>query len=109
MSSLFLSHSGVVDMTAAEPGYNALIVLTNPGSLFTNAFIQVLKTPYADLVRKLDRDGDSEIQWDEILPQVRGSGRGLLSGTVMGSADRPQHAFARSLGVWTPKTMTAGR
>lgn len=99
--SLFLQHSGVIDMTAAEPGYNALADSINPGSMFTNALVKVLKTPYAELVRNLDRDGDREIQWDEILPQVRGLAARVYQNQV-GLYDHAQQAFALSLGVWTP-------
>jgi hypothetical protein len=101
VASLFLRHSGLVDITAAEPGFCGKLDRHKSGSLFTNAFIQVLKTPYADLVRHLDRDNDGQMQWDEILPQLRGLAAQFDQQQNDGDV---QQAFATSLGIWMPFT-----
>jgi hypothetical protein len=105
VSALFLHHSGLVDITAAEPGFYGKVDAQKPGSYFTNALVRILKTPYAELVRQLDRDGDGQLQWDEALPQLRGLAarydRARLIEINHGDL-RPQQAYATSLGCWTP-------
>jgi hypothetical protein len=105
VESLFLLHAGVVDLTAAEPGTPAATSKTKPGSHFTNALLGALAAPHADLVRGLDRDGDRFIQWDELLPQVRGAAAASHQ-RENPAVKRPQHAYAWSLGEWKP---VAGR
>jgi hypothetical protein len=111
MASLFLQHSGVVDITAAEPGYCGKIDLDKAGSLFTNALVRILKTPHAELIRNLDRDGDRHLQWDELLPQLRGVAaeydRAQMEKHTNEHDIRPQQAFAISLGRWVPAVSNA--
>jgi hypothetical protein len=111
VNSLFLRHSGLVDVTAAEPGFCGKIDLKKPGSLFTNALVRILKTPHSELIRNLDTDGDGQLQWDEILPQLRGLAaqydrrqmdeRAAQTGENVSDVI-PQQASATSLGRWTP-------
>lgn len=106
---LFLSHSGMVDITAAEPGYNARTSFPSTGSHFTNAFLEILKAPHSELVGNLDRDRDGAVQWDEFLPQLRGD---AAQRDLRPAGDRSQQAYAWSLGRWTPPsptTTTVGR
>jgi hypothetical protein len=106
LNCLFLSHSGVVDITAAEPGFKARVDAQS-GSLFTNALIRVLNTPWDRLVAGLDRDRDGHIQWDELLPQVRGLAA-RYEEQQTGAA--VQQAYATKLGVWLPMVgTTSGR
>jgi hypothetical protein len=105
MANLFLRHNGLVDITAAEPGYCGKIDLDKSGSLFTNALVRILKTPHAELVRHLDRDGDSHLQWDEILPQLRGVAAEYDRAQTLkhyNEVVHPQQAYAYSLGRWMP-------
>lgn len=99
---LFLSHRGVVDITAAAPGQLAAVDARGPGSHFTNAVIEVLTTPHPSLVSALDRNGDRAIQWAELLPQVRtvAAARHRTAGGV--GSGGPQQATARALGTWAP-------
>lgn len=99
MESLFLRHRGLVEITAAEPGYSSKLDGMRTGSIFTNALIRVLTTPQSELIRHLDRDGDRQMQWDEILPQLRG-----LAASYHRQQYRSddQQAFATSLGIWIP-------
>ncbi len=116
VNSLFLRHNGLVDLTAAEPGFCGKIDLNKPGSLLTNAFVRVLKTPYSELIRHLDKDGDGHLQWDEFLPQLRGLAAqydrqqlrdlGVLSGRDLSDV-APQQAYATSLGRWMPVSKIA--
>jgi hypothetical protein len=96
---LFFRHSGLVDISAAEPGFCGKLDKQKPGSLFTNAFLRVLKLPASELVRHLDHDGDRMMQWDEILPQVRGWAAQYDREQYQG---KPQQAYATSLGRWAP-------
>src|ERR1019366_8459886 len=68
VNDLFLRHSGLVDVTAAEPGFCGVIDKKKAGSLFTNALLRVMKTPHAELVRHLDKDGDRQVQWHGSVP-----------------------------------------
>jgi hypothetical protein len=103
VDNLFLRHGGLVDLTAAEPGFCGKLDLEKSGSLFTNALIRVLKTPHAELVCHLDKDGDGQLQWDELLPQLRG---------LAAHYDQqqyhvvPQQAYATALGRWLPAQTT---
>jgi Caspase domain len=97
MESLFLRHSGLVDISASEPGFSAQLDHVKAGSLFTNALIRVLKTPQVDLIRHLDRDGDRWLQWDELLPELRALAAKYHREQYQ--SDR-QQAFATSLGKW---------
>lgn len=103
MAQLFLRHGGLVDITAAEPGYCGKIDLDKSGSLFTNALVRILKTPHADLLRHLDRDGDRHLQWDELLPQLRGMAAEydrVQMRKHFNAEAHPQQAYAYSLGRW---------
>jgi hypothetical protein len=95
-----------VDLTAAEPGFPSRIDLKKSGSLFTNAFLGILKTPHGELVRHLDKDGDGQMQWDEILPQLRGLAARY---DQQQGDDQPQQAYATSLGRWMPAAKIAPR
>ena len=99
LESLFLRHSGLVEITASEPGFSAQLDDVKAGSLFTNALIRVLKTPHGELIRHLDRDGDRNLQWDEILPELRALAAKYHRDQY--GSDR-QQAFATSLGKWLP-------
>ena len=118
VNSLFLRHHGLVDLTAAEPGFCGKIDLKKPGSLFTNALVRVLKTPHGELIRRLDKDGDGHLQWDEDLPQLRGLAaqydrqqlRDLAARSGRDLSDvAPQQAYATSLGRWMPSSKIAPR
>lgn len=106
---LFLAHRGVVDLTAAEPGFPAGVERWGRGSYFTNALLQLLTTPHPALVAGLDRNGDRAVQWSEVLPQLRAAAaaRSRADRRPGESAERPQQAYARSLGVWAPTTGVA--
>lgn len=106
VNSLFLRHAGLVDLTAAEPGYCGKLDRQKAGSLFTNALLRILKTPHGELVRHLDKDGDGQMQWDEILPQLRGLAAKYDRQQYQGA---PQQAYATSLGRWMPAVPSAGR
>ncbi|MBX9680213.1 MAG: caspase family protein [Gemmataceae bacterium] len=103
LNCLFLSHAGVVDITAAEPGFRARVDRDRSGSLFTNALIRVLNTPYDRLIGGLDRDRDGNIQWDELLPQLRGLAARYHEEQI-GTAE--QQAYAFKLGTWAPMVAT---
>lgn len=104
IDSLFLKHAGVIDITAAEPGYNAQVNFPNVGSHFTNALLDLLKVPYVDLVAGLDRDQDGAVQWDEVLPQLRGD---AAQRDTRRAASRSQQAYAWSMGRWKPTGIVA--
>jgi hypothetical protein len=105
---LFLRHSGLVDLTAAEPGFNGKLDRRKPGSLFTNALLRILKTPHDELVRHLDKDSDGHLQWDEILPQLRGLA--ALYDQQQGEGEgEPQQAYATSLGLWMPTDLKSAK
>lgn len=97
MESLFLRHRGLVDISASEPGFSAQLDHEKAGSLFTNALIRILKTPQADLIRHLDRDGDRWLQWDELLPELRALAAKYHREQYQSDS---QQAFANSLGKW---------
>jgi hypothetical protein len=97
VNDLFLRHGGVVDVTAAEPGFSSRVNSTGPGSLFTDALVETLHTPADRLLKALDRDGDGALQWDELLPQLRGRAADLWRSQA---ANRPQQAYAYRLGRW---------
>lgn len=101
---LFLSHRGVVDITAAAPGQMAAIEPNGRGSFFTNALLEVLTTPHPALVAGLDQNGDRAIQWAEVLPQVRGAAaeRFRADPPRDARATGPQVATGRALGTWAP-------
>lgn len=106
---LFLSHAGVVDVTAAEPGSAAAVSTSKPGSHFTNALLGTIAAPHDALVRGLDRDGDRNVQWDELLPQLRGAAAASYHRDNP-EEKRPQQAYAWSLGEWKPAAgRTTGR
>ena len=106
IESLFFKHRGTVDITAAEPGFRAVVDGRNSGSLFTNAMLRILHTPYSQLIASLDRDHDGYLQWDEVLPQLRAHAA---------TADAEQHgapiqqAYAIQLGVWIPAVADSRR
>jgi len=103
---LFLQHRGVVDITAAEPGFNARVERRNHGSYFVNAILQIASAPADALLSQLDADKDGSLQWDEVLPELRAR---AARSYQKENDDRPQQAFARSLGKWAPTTTTASR
>jgi Caspase domain len=106
VDSLFLKHAGVVDITAAEPGFCGEIDKAKAGSLFTNALVRVLKVPYKHLVKELDRDRDGFVQWDEFLPELRAVGSQYMRAQ---NVDGRQEAYATALGNWQPAPQAAGR
>lgn len=106
VNNLLLRHRGLVDLSAAEPGFCGKIDLRKPGSLFTNAFLRVLKTPHGELIRHLDKDSDGHLQWDEVLPQLRGL---AAQYDRQQSGGEPQQAYATSLGLWNMTVPKAGR
>ncbi|MBI2807881.1 MAG: caspase family protein [Planctomycetes bacterium] len=109
VQSLFLRHQGLVDITAAEPGYCGKIDLQKSGSLFTNALTKILTAPNASLVSNLDKDGDGQMQWDEILPQLRAQAAQYDRNQMRTRDVRPQQAYATSLGRWIPMTSPTAR
>lgn len=97
LEHLFHRHAGLIDVTAAEPGFAGAVNIFGPGSLFTNAFLEILNSRWEELMRTLDKDGDNGLQWDEVLPQLRGRAADMWRAQ---SPDRPQQAYAYSLGRW---------
>ena len=106
INSLFLRHSGLVDISAAEPGFCGRLDNDKAGSLFTNALVRILKTPNGELVRHLDKNGDGHLQWHEVLPQVRGLAAQYHRQQT--GSDR-QQAYATSLGQWLPVNVQGPR